>query len=279
LTVASSLKELAQLMEGQAVVFHLAAAMGKNSNNPEISNQVNVIATRKLVQMAAKASISRFVHVSTMSAYGPPDREIMAEDHPLDIGQSAIYGKTKAQGELQAMKLAEALGVPLTVVRPGEVYGPRGRIWTVNMLRLVQRRVPVIFGGGIGFAQPVYVDNLVDGMILAAVREEAVGEAFNFIDRPLPWREFFGYYGQMCECKPLGLPMRFARIVATLFKIISRRSESPAAILAFYTSKSIYPIEKAKKLLGYQPRISIDEGMRQTESWLRETGYLPKINE
>jgi nucleoside-diphosphate-sugar epimerase len=133
-----------------------------------------------------------------------------------------------------------------------------------------------VFGGGEGYAQPIYVDNLIDGMILAAVRDEAVGEAFNFIDRPLPWRDFFGYYGRMCGRKPIGLPMWLAQIMAVLFKIISRRSESTASLLAFYTSQSIYPIEKAKKLLGYQPRISMDESMRQTEAWLRDAGYLPR---
>jgi len=198
----------------------------------------------------------------------------MAEEHPLDTEQSSLYGQTKALGEIHACRTAAALGLPITVIRPGMVYGPKGRSWTINLFRLVKRGVPVLFGGGSGHAHPVFVDNLIDGMILVATRPEAAGQAFNFMDLAMPWREFLGHYGQMCGRKPRSLPLWLARPILSVVGPIIGRAESPDALLRFYTNTSVYPYTKAKRLLGYRPRITIDEGMQQTEAWFKEAGYL-----
>ncbi len=154
------------------------------------------------------------------------------------------------------------------------VFGPRGRSWTINMFKLIKRGLPVIFGDGDGHAHPIYIDNLVDGLILAASRPEAAGQAFNFMDQAMPWRQFLGYYGQMCGKKPRRLPLFMARIVLALVKPFIGRTESTEALLAFYTNKSVFSTAKAEQLLAYRRRISIEEGMAQTEAWLREAGYL-----
>jgi nucleoside-diphosphate-sugar epimerase len=267
---------LREIVEGQEVVFHLVAAMGGASSDPEVARALNISTGEHLVRGATDAGVERFVHVSSMAVYGTPNQDPMIEDHPLDTRQHAPYGRTKALGELRVREVAAELGLALTVIRPGMVYGPRGRSWTVNLLKLVQRRVPVIIGDGRGYAHVVYVDNLVDGMIAAATRPEAPGEAFNFVDRPLPWRDLFGYYGAMCERKPLSLPwLWLARLVLPVFIRITGRTESTADLIDFYTTRSVYPIDKARDLLDYEPKISVDEGMRRSEAWLREAGYLP----
>jgi nucleoside-diphosphate-sugar epimerase len=154
------------------------------------------------------------------------------------------------------------------------VFGPRGRTWTINLFKLVKRGLPVILGDGNGHAQPIYVDNLVDGLILAATRPEAAGEAFNFVDQALPWREFLGYYGAMCGRQPRRLPLGLARIILSLVKPFIGRAEPTEALLSYYTNRSVYPSAKAGQLLGYRPRIDISQGMTLTEAWLRDEGYL-----
>jgi nucleoside-diphosphate-sugar epimerase len=173
-----------------------------------------------------------------------------------------------------ARRVGQERGVEVVVIRPGMVYGPGSRGWTVNMVRLLQRRVPAVLGDGSGHAQPVYIDNLVEGMILAAERPGIGGEAFNFVDRPLPWRDFFGYYGRMCGRKPLRLPLGLAKVGLGVYRWMSGRRESSGSLLAYYTAKAVYPMEKAEQLLGYRPGVSIEEGMGRTEVWLREAGYL-----
>jgi nucleoside-diphosphate-sugar epimerase len=173
------------------------------------------------------------------------------------------------------MAAAGHLGLELAVVRPGMVYGPRAQAWSVGLLRLVQRGVPVILGDGSGYAQPLYIDNLIDGMILAATRPGAISQAFNFVDQPLPWRALFGFYGAMCRRKPRRAPLWLGRVGVAIYKAVSGRPEPAGELLSYYTGRAIYPTTKAEELLGYRPRVGIEEGMRRTEAWLRHAGYLP----
>lgn len=261
-----------ELVQGQDIVFHLVAASGTSAS--DVAHEVNVIAAENLVQEAAAAGVFRIVHTSSMAVYGPPNQPVIHEDRPLDVEQEALYGRTKAMGELAVQEAVRNRDLELSIVRPGMVYGPRGKSWTINLFKLVKKGVPVILGDGDGFAQPVYVDNLLDGMILAGTQPEAVGHAFNFVDQPLPWKDLFAYYGAMCDRKPRRLPLWLFRGIAALVLPFLGRSESIDDILTFYTSQSIYPIDKAEQLLDYRPRVSLEEGMRLTEEWLRDAGYL-----
>jgi len=269
-------RRMDELLQGQDVVFHVAAWLSRRHGNDEMAWPLNVFATLELVRAAAAVGVSRFVHVSSMAAYGPPDRSVMDESRPVDPAQTAAYGATKAEGEQRALELAGELGLALSVVRPGMVYGPGSYGWSVRMLRLVKRGFPVIFGEGDGHAHPVYVDNLVDGMMLAATRPEATGEAFNFVDEPVSWRRWFGAYGAMAGREPTALPFWLARlgfvVAARLPLGLSIRVSD--RLLGYYTSKTVYPTTKAERLLDYQARVGFEEGMRRTEAWLREEGYL-----
>ncbi len=265
------------LLEDQDIVFHLAAA--SSAYDLETCYEINVRVTEHLVREASAAGVTRFVHVSSITAYGSAFWEIMHEERPLATDQPSAYGRTKAIGERQAMEIAGELGIKVTVIRPGMVFGPHGRSWTLNLFNLVKKGVPVLFGGGHGHAHPIFVDNLIDGMLLGASRPQAVGEAFNFFDGPLPWRDFFGYYGAMCGRTPRSLPLWMAKPVITLVKPFIGRSEPTEVVYRFYTNRSVYPIDKAERLLGYSPRFSIPQGMSITEAWLADAGHLPAENE
>jgi nucleoside-diphosphate-sugar epimerase len=261
-----------RIVEGQEIIFNLAVAPG---NSPEeVAQRLNVAAVEYLVRAAAQAGVQRVVHFSSVAAYGPPSDPVITEAMALDSEQPAPYGRTKALGDMRALQVGEEAGQEVTVIRPGQVYGPRGRSWTINLFNLVKRGVPVIMGDGTGHAHPIYIDNLVDGLILVAKRQEAAGEAFNFVDQPLPWREFLGYYGAMCDKQPRRLPLFLGRILLGLVKPFIGRTESTEALLSFYTNKSVYSMDKARQLLAYRRRIDLEAGMATTEAWLRETGYL-----
>lgn len=261
-----------RIVEGQEIIFNLAVAPGNSSE--EVAQRLNVAAVEYLVRAAAQAGVQRVVHFSSIAAYGPPSDPVITEAMALDSEQPARYGRTKALGDMRALQVGEEAGQDVTVIRPGQVYGPRGRSWTINLFKLVKRGVPVILGDGTGHAHPIYIDNLVDGLILVAKRQEAAGEAFNFVDQPLPWREFLGYYGAMCNKQPRRLPLFLGRILVGLVKPFIGRTESTDALLSFYTNKSVYSMDKAMQLLAYRRRIDFESGMATTEAWLRETGYL-----
>lgn len=270
-------ERMGQLVQGQDVVFHVAAWLGggRVQDQEAEAHAMNVTASELMVRLAAVAGVPRLVHVSSIAAYGLPQRPQVDEDHPLDTSTANdLYGRTKALGEIRAVALAQELGLDLVVVRPALVYGPRSQGWTVQMLQLVQKGTPVLFGGGHGHAWPVYIDNLVDGMMLAAARPEAAGHAFNFSDLVTNWRTFLGYYGQMCGRSPRQIPLWGARFLARANGVFHLGLPLNPQRVRFLTSQAAYPTSKAAQLLGYQPRVDLAEGMRRTEAWLRQAGYL-----
>ncbi|HZD09770.1 MAG TPA: NAD-dependent epimerase/dehydratase family protein, partial [Candidatus Binatia bacterium] len=265
---------LRQLVAGQHVVFHVAAWLGPRHGPPEDAWALNVYATGKLVRMAAEAGVRRLVLVSSIAAYGPPQSPLMDEDHPVSLSQRAVYGRTKAEGELHAQKAAAETGVELVIARPGIIYGPGSIGWSVRMAQFVQRGVPVIIGRGEGHAQPVFVENLVDGLLLAATAPDAAGRAFNFVDRPVPWRDWFSTYGRMVGRQPRALPLWLGRLALLVAERLPLGLSVDRDLIEYYTNRSVYPIQRAREYLDYAPRVDLEEGMAHTDDWLRKEHYL-----
>jgi len=262
-------------LKGQQVVFHVAAWLGADRPNPDSAHAVNVEAVDRVLRLAAEAGVERLVHVSSVAVYGPPPDGPVAEDAPLDLSdRNDEYGRTKAQGEQIALRLGRELGLPVAVVRPGMVYGPGSSAWTVAMFKLVSRGVPVIFGPGDGRAGLVHVDNLVDLLLRAATRDEAVGHAFNAVDVCIPWRDFFAFYGAMAGRKPRGVPMWVARLIVSANDLLPLGLPLNRQRLDYIQARPRYLSDKAERELGWRHRVDLRQGMSQSEDWLRETGRL-----
>jgi dihydroflavonol-4-reductase len=163
-------------------VFHVAAWLGQ-PNRREMAYASNVTATEELAGAARAAGVRRFVSTSSIAVYGPVLEGIVDETWP----HSAVYlyGETKSLGERAAFA-AQTDRFEVTVIRPAEVYGPRGGAWTTLPVKLVQRGMPALIGGGRGLAHPVYVENLVEAYLLAVQRDAASGEAFTICDVDVP---------------------------------------------------------------------------------------------
>lgn len=267
-------EKMGQLVQNQDVIFHVAAWLGRRGYAEDLAYKFNVTATESLVKQAATAGVQRFVLVSSIAAYEFPTTRVIDEDTPLDPEQMLVYGRTKAIGEHRATALANELGLALTIVRPALIYGPRADSWTINLVKLVKKGVPVLFGDGSGTAYPVFVDNLVDGMLLTAVHPNAVGQAFNFSDPVITMRQFFDYYGKMCDRKPRSVPFWVAKIALTINNVFNLNLPIDPDRLKRISLKIEYPTTKAEELLGYKTRVSVPEGMRQTEIWLRKVGMI-----
>jgi nucleoside-diphosphate-sugar epimerase len=256
------------------VVFHVAAWLGQ-PNRREAAYAINVTATQQLAEAARAANVRRFVSTSSIAVYGPVLDGVVDETWPhSDV---YLYSETKSRGE-QIAFAAHTDRFKVTVIRPAEVYGPRGGSWTTLPVKLAQRGVPSLIGGGHGLAHPVYVQNLVDAYLLAAQRAEAVGEAFTICDADIPWRDFYGRYAAMAGKRARSIPVWLAWCGGLGAEIAAKITRRPPAIsraqLGFVTGRCVYSTAKAKRLLGWSPRLSLDEGLRQTEQWLREAAYL-----
>ena len=264
---------LSKLCTDKHVVFHMAAWGGRQGGVKE-AYAVNVDATRALAEAAAAAGVKRFVLASTVAAYGLPTVDEIDESVPIDVNQGDLYGRTKALGEQAALEVARRTGLPLTIVRPGMVYGPGSAVWTIGMLRMVQKGAPVLLGDGSGYAFPVYIDDVLDLLRRAATRPEAVGQAFNVCGPSIPWEQFFGYYARMSGRRLRRLPMFLAQLLARTNEFLALGLPLTPERVQYVSRRLQFSSARAERQLDFRFGVPLDEGMQRSEAWLRKEGYL-----
>ena len=181
---------LATAASGCDLVFHCAYG---TKGSQKLRAWVNREGTRRVLEAARKARASRVVNLSTLMVYG------QTADGDLDeTAPRRRFGNHYSDSKLDAEKIAFASGVPVAVLQPTAVYGPYGGVWTETVLRSLKAGRQILVDGGRGLGNAVYVDDLVSAMLLAAVRDEAVGEAFLISgEEPVTWREMFGRFARM----------------------------------------------------------------------------------
>lgn len=266
---AEALKEM---VEGKEVIFHTAAALDAD---PDKAQAVNVEATEKLVKLAGEAGVSRFVHVSTVGVYDMKSLKEVDETTPLALKHPSTYPRTKAEAEKRAIEMAGKFEMELSIVRPSMIYGPGHGFWTVGMFKNIMEGNPVFLGDGSANFNPVYIDDVVNAIILCAKHPSAAGEAFNVSAGVTTWQEFMSHYGKLCDKKPKGLPLIVARLMAFANKIPGINTPIDKGFIEMATSYKTFPTQKASKLLGWEPEVTLEEGMNRTIQWLKEEIYEP----
>jgi nucleoside-diphosphate-sugar epimerase len=158
------------------------------------SRAQNITGNQNLIEACAKHKVGRLVYVSTFSVYEPfPDGPLSEETRDGD--RNWIYVRSKLEMEEQILKAAREQGLPATIVQPTIVYGPFSKPWTNAPAENLIYGSVVLPDRGVGLCNAVYIDDLVDGLILAAVHPGAVGERFIMSGpKPVTWGEFFGTF-------------------------------------------------------------------------------------
>jgi nucleoside-diphosphate-sugar epimerase len=262
---------------GCYAVIHCAALTGRASMAE--FRRVNVGGTLNLLRAARDANVSRFVHISTINVHGYPPPSDANAGSPLTF-HGDWYSISKSEGERAVWEFSKRCQLPITVIRPACTFGPRSAAWTLTPLRRVRRGSRVLIGKGDGICNPVYIDNLVDLILLAVDRDTAIGQAFIGAEgRGVTWREFYGAYANMAGIRRLrSVPHNIALTMATASELITRITGRAPFItrhsVAFYSHTVIYDIDKSHELLGYQPSVSFEQGMAKTRDWLSENGLL-----
>ena len=269
--------EWSSALAGVDTVIHTAALLG-SAHSLERAWHVNVFGTSQVLRAAAEAGASRFVHLSSVAAYGFDFPDGVDETYPIRVNGD-VYTDTKVNSEAVVLAAHAAGEIGVTVIRPGDVWGP-GSVWVrepiAEMCKPTGFPLP---NGGNGIFSPVYIDNFVDGLVLAVAAEEAIGQVFTISDGVgLRCADFFGRMAVVCNGTIRTLPMAIAApaadVLGSLMRRFGRHTDLSAGTMGLLNRPGTYSIEKAQKVLGYQPLVSMDTGMAQVEQWARAQGLI-----
>jgi nucleoside-diphosphate-sugar epimerase len=199
--------DLETVLRGCDLVFHCAYG---TSGSQKHRAWVNTEGTRRVLAAAQAAGVKRIVYLSTLMVYGQTDDGDLDETAPRKR-----FGNPYSDSKLEAERMALASGLPVAVLQPTAVYGPWGGVWTETVLKTLKTGRQILINGGGGLANPVYVDDLVSAMLLAAVKDGAVGEAFLISsDELVTWREMYGRFERMLGGEPRTVDMTEAEALA-----------------------------------------------------------------
>ncbi len=236
----------------------------------------NVKGTETLLQAAAGASkLTRFVHVSTTDVYGYP---IVPCDESAPIVDAGLpYNQTKRLGELAVWKAHRDQALPVTIVRPATIYGPRGKDFTIEIASLLRTRLMATIDGGRARGGFTYVGNVVEAMLQSSVAEKTVGQAYNLADGTnASWKEYLRLFsaGLGCPAPWIDLgrstALTLARILEamhTLLRLPGRPLLTRHAINLLAIDQE-FPSEKARREFGFAPSISLEEGIERSVAWI-----------
>ena len=265
-------------LEDADYIFHCAAMVSDWAPLDEMV-RVNVEGTRHLGEAAiACGRLKRFVHLSSMVVFGMHPQRNLDEAAPL-IHTGDHYNLTKIRSEELIRAFVRERGLPATIVRPPYVYGPRDRQFLPRVLSSLKSGEFRFVGSGRQPFSLIYVGNLVKALFLAAESPEAVGEVCLVTDgEPMTRARLLEI---ICEETGYPMPTRhvpkwLVRLACPVFEGIYslRRSQEPPLInkfrMKFMATPLTYNIDKARRVLGYQPHVGTEDSLRETLAWFRE---------
>ncbi len=263
---------------GADIVYH-AAAWADEQGDRDAVWAVNVGGTQHMVDAAVAEGVARFIHLSSCAVYGSLQQMDIDETTPTRMS-GRVYHDSKVAAEEVVFAAYRDHGLPVVVVRPSQVYGPGSPQFTVRVIEAVKAGKIILVDGGKHFFKPIYIDNLIDALVLCATVDDAVGEAMNITDGyVVTWREFFEAYGRMAgvtsfPSAPYPAAYVYAIFKEMMSKITGKRSSINREVVKTFHSHNSFSNAKARRILGWEPAVDFEEGMRRTEAWLRENGYL-----
>jgi nucleoside-diphosphate-sugar epimerase len=276
--ITSSSETLRPLLKGVEWVFHIAALVSDWASREEMV-KANVTSLESLARAADPGTLKRFIFIGSMAVLGMDRQDNLDESSPW-IHSGDNYNYTKILAEQLAVRLAREEHYPITILRPPYLYGPRDRQFLPRVVQAIEKKIFTYIGDG---SQPftlLYVENLVDALLLAAKQEKRPsGEIYMITDGESITRR------RLVEilCEEMGLdrpkkrvPVWLAYALCPLLEGINKafRIRRPPLInrfrIKFMHTYLTFNISKARRELGYQPRLGTEEALRKSIRWFRD---------
>jgi len=236
-------------------IVHLAARAGVRPSlaEPQLYSETNISGTLNLLELARQHDIKQFVFGSSSSVYGINAKVPFSEDDPIRQPISP-YAATKGAGELLCHTYSHLYGIRCVCLRFFTVYGPRQRpdLAIHKFARLINQAKPIpVFGDGTTRRDYTYVDDIISGVVAATEYDKSDYEVFNLGEsRTVELRELINLLEKELDTHA----------------IIDRQPPQPGDV-----PQTFADILKARRLLGYNPQIQIEEGIRRFVEWFRTT--------
>lgn len=256
-------------------IVHCAALMGAAAPREEYL-RVNRGGSESLAGAAADAGVRRFIYISSVTVHGMAASDRIDEGSPIrSIGLPYADSKIEAERSLEAMH--ERGRIELTILRPGDVYGPRAGEWVVKLVQALRTRRMILIDGGRGLINTTYVENLTDAVLASLARNESRGRTYLITDgSPVSWKRYLVALASACGARApsISVPSMIAwPLVLSMEAALSPMGKKPPLGrmgLRLLTARSGYSIARARRELGWSPAVDFDEGMRRVGEWVRE---------
>ncbi|MDO8619178.1 MAG: NAD-dependent epimerase/dehydratase family protein [Candidatus Daviesbacteria bacterium] len=274
----TNLDDVKRGMQGTEIVFNVAGGLPNHKLSDQGYLDINVTGVKNILESCNEFKIKRLIHVSTVGIYGS-GKNIITETSPLRLVDQ--YAKTKSKAEELIRTYREKFNLPVVIIRPTIGFGPRDtRPGFIDLFRLVNKGLYFPIGNGENYFHVFYIENLIDALMLAATKKEAIGEDFIIGDYPVPKmkdviKNIYQVEGK--KFPKIYIPFYLAFLAAHFFDI-AQKIGLPAPLtskrLTFITEDRRYDISKATKVLGYKSKVSLSEGVKRTYEWYKQNGYL-----
>jgi nucleoside-diphosphate-sugar epimerase len=260
---------------GCDVLIHTAALVSMPTDTSRFW-AVNVRGTRLALEAARDHGVGRMVHVSSVVTFGLDFPDQVDETFPVRP-TGVAYVDTKIASEQVVLMAHAAAEQQVTVIRPADIYGPASRPWVVMPLEQIRARRFAVPAMGRGIHSPVFVDDVVSGIIAAAESPQAAGRVITLSGGVgVETRDYFGRLAAAVSLKPPPLIPTSAGLAyaATLDRVARVRKVpneiTPGGVRYLAQRRGTYSIASARELLGWAPAVDLDAGMELTAAWLRE---------
>ncbi|HEX8996409.1 MAG TPA: NAD-dependent epimerase/dehydratase family protein [Ktedonobacterales bacterium] len=268
---------LAPAMRDVDLVFHLAGMMGFWLPIEDY-RAVNVTGTENVCRAALAAGVRRLVHISSWTVYGMNIGQPAREDFPLQPFYEP-YAVTKTEGDKLVQRLIAQEGLPAVIIRPGTFFGPGDRLHFGRMADRVVKGTGIVVGRGDNALPFVYVTDVVQGLMLASERPEAVGRAFNITnDHPITQEQMLRAIAEELGAQPPRIHVPYSALYAASWaaervEAIVKTGKQPIVTrlgVKLFGTDNRHSIQAARDIIGYAPRTPLREGVRQAAAWYQE---------
>lgn len=262
------------------IVFH-CAALAADWGSWEEFETVNVFGTRNILQAALEERVSKLIHVSTTDVYGYPNSFV--DEKASFRFRGWPYGDTKIRAEQAVWVYHRKYGLPISVIRPLNIYGPRSTTFVLEIADLLKKGRMVHIGKKNKAAGLVYVTNVVDVMMMAADKDISIGQAYHASDgSDITWTQYVNCLADIIGTPHprISIPYRPAYVIGWLMEKIygalavqSRPLLTRMAVELIATDQG-FSVEKAQSDFNYTPKVGFEEGMQRVKDWLLQIGYI-----